>query len=295
MRFFRSVVVLALVACKPAPGSTEQGAPSATVVPPVVAPPEVSSSPVASGPAAASEAPEAPAASASEAPPPAASAPAAPEAPRVISAGCYEQAPQAFLMRGSYYPVKEHREEHRRAVRYRAERYGDIPRLTPRGLHGKGVEKHIQSVEVFGLPVDVHSKIVPALRCVEREIQRRCGGRYRPEALAGYRTKNTYHQGEITNHLFGIAIDIDPHRNPCCRCIEPWNNDPRCKKRDASPYERMSMPRCWVEVFERFGFYWLGQDRLEDTMHFEFLGDPDGIVPRPAARPASPAKTPPPG
>jgi hypothetical protein len=37
------------------------------------------------------------------------------------------------------------------------------------------------------------------------------------------------------------------------------------------------MPACWVGVFERFGFYWLGHDALKDTMHFEFLGDPERI------------------
>ena len=37
------------------------------------------------------------------------------------------------------------------------------------------------------------------------------------------------------------------------------------------------MPACWVKAFERFGFYWLGRDELEDTMHFEFLGDPAKI------------------
>ena len=40
----------------------------------------------------------------------------------------------------------------------------------------------------------------------------------------------------------------------------------------------MEMPECWVHAFERFGFYWLGHDVLRDTMHFEFLGDPDRIV-----------------
>ena len=40
----------------------------------------------------------------------------------------------------------------------------------------------------------------------------------------------------------------------------------------------MAMPECWVHAFERFGFYWLGHDVLQDTMHFEFLGDPDRIV-----------------
>ncbi|QUS47068.1 hypothetical protein F1331_25700 [Salmonella enterica subsp. enterica serovar Dessau] len=26
------------------------------------------------------------------------------------------------------------------------------------------------------------------------------------------------------------------------------------------------------------GFYWLGHDVLQDTMHFEFLGDPDKVI-----------------
>jgi hypothetical protein len=33
-----------------------------------------------------------------------------------------------------------------------------------------------------------------------------------------------------------------------------------------------------VNAFTKFGFYWLGEDPMQDTMHFEFLGDPDTIV-----------------
>jgi hypothetical protein len=40
----------------------------------------------------------------------------------------------------------------------------------------------------------------------------------------------------------------------------------------------MAMPECWVHAFERYGFYWLGHDVLRDTMHYEFLGDPDHIL-----------------
>jgi hypothetical protein len=48
-------------------------------------------------------------------------------------------------------------------------------------------------------------------------------------------------------------------------------------------WERMSMPKCWVDAFEKYGFYWLGHDKLMDTMHFEFLADPDQIMVTPAA------------
>ena len=43
----------------------------------------------------------------------------------------------------------------------------------------------------------------------------------------------------------------------------------------------MAMPECWVHAFEKYGFYWLGNDQLQDTMHFEFLADPERIVAQP--------------
>ena len=47
---------------------------------------------------------------------------------------------------------------------------------------------------------------------------------------------------------------------------------------DPDPQERAALPACWIKSFERFGFHWLGRDALEDTMHFEFLGDPERIT-----------------
>ncbi len=78
--------------------------------------------------------------------------------------------------------------------------------------------------------------------------------------------------------VYGIAIDVDPNKNTCCMCVAQWGDHPLCQTPVDSIYERMAMPACWVHVFERFGFYWLGRDRLQDTMHFEFLGDPEHIL-----------------
>mgnify|MGYP003513888378 CR=1 FL=1 len=72
-----------------------------------------------------------------------------------------------------------------------------------------------------------------------------------------------------------IAIDIDPDRNPCCGCVDPWPNHRYCKSGAKSVFEKTELTRCWIDSFERHGFYWLGHDSLEDTMHFEYLGDPD--------------------
>ena len=84
-------------------------------------------------------------------------------------------------------------------------------------------------------------------------------------------------------------IDIEPDRNTCCGCVAPWTDHPLCQRRVQSIYDRMAMPKSWVAIFERFGFYWLGHDVLQDTMHFEFLGDPDKIVEAAGASTASPA------
>jgi hypothetical protein len=101
-----------------------------------------------------------------------------------------------------------------------------------------------------------------------------------PRAIGGFRQANTYRGGEISNHMFGIAIDIDPDRNPCCGCVSPWPNHPACKASSETVFERTALPRCWIDSFERYGFYWLGRDPdLRDTMHFEFLGDPDLLAP----------------
>jgi hypothetical protein len=130
----------------------------------------------------------------------------------------------------------------------------------------------------------VHKKIVPAIRCAEAEIKATCGATpYTPKVLSGIRDKNTYRAGEVTNHLWGIALDIDPALNSCCGCVKKWQQNPLCKKKAKEIWERMSMPKCWVDAFEKYGFYWLGHDVLRDTMHFEFLADPDQVMVTPAS------------
>lgn len=195
---------------------------------------------------------------------------------------CPVQPAQSFLIRSSF--VKHgalNARAHERALRYRAEHYGNVEGL---GLERYNKDKAYASavnVHFMGLPLQIHKKVAPALRCVERTLRRTCTGpnqRYQPRAIGGFRQTNTYRGGEISNHLFGIAVDIDPDRNPCCGCVAPWPAHPACRSPRASVFERTALPRCWIEAFERFGFYWLGRDAdLRDTMHFEFLGDPEEL------------------
>jgi hypothetical protein len=199
----------------------------------------------------------------------------------VYEHGARVQAPQRFLerrwfLRGGQLDTKRHGT----ALRWLVERYGNVEDENTTLINPESAQKFAKTVKFMGLPVSIHSKIAPALAAVEKRIHRTCTGaasRYTPKAIGGFRTANTYRGAEVSNHLFGIAVDIDPDSNPCCGCVDPWPTNPICKK-TGPVYKRTALPRCWIQAFEHFGFDWLGHDKLEDTMHFEFLGDPDKIT-----------------
>jgi hypothetical protein len=198
--------------------------------------------------------------------------------------GCRYQKPQAFLIRKNFMIGKQlDGRKANQSIRYRVQRYGRVEGAPFESLNDKTAYSQAKSVKFMGLPLLVHEKIAPALACVEHRIKKDCSkseDRYRAHAVGGFRTENSYRGAEVSNHLFGIAVDIDPNRNPCCGCVAPWPEHKACQGSAASVFERTELSRCWIDTFERYGFYWLGRDpQLRDTMHFEFLGNPDRIVP----------------
>ncbi|MCC6556354.1 MAG: M15 family metallopeptidase, partial [Polyangiaceae bacterium] len=211
----------------------------------------------------------------------------------VFEHGCRVQKPQKFLQRRSFFSkgVMDGAKQ-AKAARWLAEHYGNVGDDRTRSWNPRGALSQAKTVTFMGLSLTVHEKIAPALACVEKRVRKTCRGAqgYTPRALGGFRGANTYRGAEISNHLFGVAIDIDPDRNPCCGCVDPWPENPLCKLKVKSPYERTAMPKCWIRAFERFGFDWLGHDELEDTMHFEFLGDPDRITRKARSAQSDPAQ-----
>lgn len=214
-----------------------------------------------------------------------------------IEKGCRVQKPQVFLERRSFViggmldGAKQ-----LKAVRYLSEHYGHVDEQITSQWNKQSAFSQAKSATFFGLPILIHKKVAPALACVEKEIRKTCTGKssYSPRAIGGFRGENTYRGGEFSHHLFGTAIDIDPERNPCCGCVDPWPNHRYCKDKSRKDvYERMDMPKCWIKAFERYGFSWLGRDKLEDSMHFEFLGDPEPkgkTQKKPAKTPKKPSK-----
>jgi hypothetical protein len=267
-----AVLAATTVACAGAGAKAVTGTPTAvdSATPPPLPPLPSATAPVVEQPPADASA------GAAAAPAPAAEEADAGAEPTSPSA-CNEQPPQDFLIRGNF--LKEpHGNE--RAIQYRTDEYGYAKGFGRPGPGAKPPSASVVDTTFFGLRVKMHRKVVPALACVEEEIRRSCADHpYVPHALAGIRYRNTYHGGaEVTNHVYGIAIDVDPDINTCCGCVPPWNDAPACKRPSKSEYGHMAMPECWVHAFERYGFYWLGHDVLKDTMHFEFLGDPDRIA-----------------
>ena len=290
MRSALSVVTLAVVASGAACAASAP-TPVTASSPSPVPPPAASSASLATPPApTSSSSAVVPAPAATVAPPPV--EPTTPEVAQATSASeCNDQAPQDFLIRGNFLKDPKGNE---RAIQYRTDQYGYFKGFGHPGPGAEAPSAQVVSTTFMRLPVRMHRKVVPALACVEREIARACKDHpYTPQALAGIRFRNTYRGGEVTNHAYGIAIDVDPARNTCCGCVPPWNDAPACKRPGKNEYDHMDMPECWVHAFERFGFYWLGHDVLRDTMHFEFLGDPDKIGAGAPAIAAPAASTPP--
>ncbi|MGO9836229.1 MAG: M15 family metallopeptidase, partial [Polyangiaceae bacterium] len=215
-------------------------------------------------------------------------APPTEASPAPLQSACNDQSPQDFLVRGNF--LKDGPDGNRRAIQYRTDQYGYFKGYGKPGPDARPPSASLVDATFMGLKIKMHRKVAPALACVEEEIKRACVEHpYVAHALAGIRYKNTYRGGEVTNHAYGIAIDVDPAINTCCGCVKPWNDAPACKRPAKTEYDRMAMPECWVHAFERFGFYWLGHDVLRDTMHFEFLGDPDRILRTPGALPSPPS------
>ena len=174
--------------------------------------------------------------------------------------------------------IRDRRGVHQQAIRFRTERYGFFPGFGQASWNDRSPMQHARGLRLFDRPIRLNERVIPAARCAEREIARTCQDDYQPGRLSGIRDRNTYHNGEVSNHVYGIAIDLDPRENTCCNCVKEWRLHPLCQNEPDSIFDRMIMPPCWVSGFEKYGFYWLGHDRLMDTMHFEFLGDPDHIL-----------------
>jgi LysM repeat protein len=206
-----------------------------------------------------------------------------------------KQKPQKRFFRSSYRSQcgsgTECRRKHKAFTAFRTKNYGYFRGFGDKELNANNPQHYTQWIDFMEKKVRLNQLAIHPLKCAERAIKKRCKKctpdpkypgeckkkfPYKPRVLSGLRHRNTFRGGEVSNHVYGIAIDLDPSHNTCCGCVGKWKKHPKCRRK-LPKNQRMIMPMCWVKEFEKFGFYWLGNDKLQDTMHFEFLGDPDRI------------------
>ena len=172
------------------------------------------------------------------------------------------QEPQEFLKRSYYrYPGckgKECSKRHQAVHEYRTKNYGRFKKVGKAKWNDKTPKDYCQKTTFMGIKVTLNKRIIPAVKCVERELQTQCqecvkseeypneckkNYPYKPKRLSGQRYRNSFKGSEVSNHVYGIALDMDPSKNTCCGCVAKWRAHPMCKK-DLQVHERMIMPVC---------------------------------------------------
>ncbi len=145
-------------------------------------------------------------------------------------------------------------------------------------LIGQTVRQNLENITFLGSNVQVHKKVVEAFRKVENDIRLKTingnsfngntyvfpsgsytfisGGTFNPRPVRGFISSPNSSDCKISNHAFGIAIDLNPSTN------QYQGNS--CN---------LDIPPEVVEAFETNGFRWGGRYPLWskfDPMHFEY-------------------------
>jgi hypothetical protein len=124
------------------------------------------------------------------------------------------------------------------------------------------VEDQLVTVELGGWPARVHRAAAPAFRQVAERLR---SVDYKiVEPVESYNWRVVEGHRVLSNHAFGIAVDINPSTNPncgvtrSCHCLNDLITD---------------MPADFVQAFKDAGFDWGGDwSDHPDPMHFEWAG-----------------------
>lgn len=114
----------------------------------------------------------------------------------------------------------------------------------------------IVTADLSGTRFSVHKRIARLVDLLADATERR-GYRLVPGQCGGYNCRPIGGTRSPSNHSWGLAVDLNWHRNPMRR---PLTTD---------------MPAWMVAMWNRYGFAWGGHyTSTPDAMHFEFMGTP---------------------
>lgn len=111
---------------------------------------------------------------------------------------------------------------------------------------------------LFGHDVSVNEKITSSLDMVQRDVNA-AGTGYTFDDIQTFNYRRKTGGGGLSLHSWGIAVDINPSRNP----YQARNNGEL----------QTDIPPQIIEIFKKYGFQW-GGDWVgnRDPMHFEWYG-----------------------
>jgi RHS repeat-associated protein len=127
-------------------------------------------------------------------------------------------------------------------------------RLRRYGASARVVRSRLVTIKWLGKRIKVHKLARRQFEAVAKDIRNH--STWRPRVVYTYLWRHIGWDPRrpLSNHSFGIAIDIDPAQNP------------------QSSRLRTNLPKVVVKAFERQGARWGGRyvHALKDAMHFEF-------------------------
>lgn len=111
---------------------------------------------------------------------------------------------------------------------------------------------------MFGHNVSVNEKMTPFLDSIQRDVNAAKTG-YTFDDVQTYNYRSKTGGGGLSTHSWGIALDINPSRNP----YQLGNWGP----------PQTDIPPVIVDIFKKYGFAWGGDWAGQtDAMHFEWYG-----------------------
>jgi hypothetical protein len=142
----------------------------------------------------------------------------------------------------------------------------------------KDTESHLQKITFFGFPLNVHEKVVPAIKRVEKRITQLAEKDASVasfiknlKSVYGYQWRTIRDSDGRSFHSMGLAVDIQPKKLNGKTIYWEWEKNKPNPNWMIVPLSRRWMPPESVrEAFYSEGFVWGGNWTEWDNMHFEY-------------------------